>query len=77
MLLLGLSSFCQAAMKWMKRFPSLRRPFFRYVIATHMLSTSMEYSEEERKLAKVLAYGNLYKAAANANDKKVEELDSS
>jgi len=49
-------------MSWMKNFPKNRKPYFLYILTTHLVSESPNTPENEKKLMQMLAYKNMSKA---------------
>ncbi|KAL6716429.1 hypothetical protein ACLMJK_005996 [Lecanora helva] len=56
----------QASMTWMKNFPKDRKPFYFYIINTHLVSVSSS-DDSEKGLMRSLAYKYLSKAAAESD----------
>lgn len=61
----------QAAMMYMKKFPSKREPFFWNIITCELAGTHPSSSDIDRKILRPLAYGFLSKASADVVADKV------
>lgn len=61
----------QAAMMYMKKFPSKREPFFWNIITCELAGTHPASSDIDRKILRPLAYGFLSKASADVVADKV------
>ena len=57
-------------MAWMKNFPQERKPFFLYILVSHMLSERVG-DEKEKQFMQALAYKYLSKAATDSQESTV------
>ena len=63
-------------MVWMKHFHHDRKPFFLYILTTHLISESSK-DKQRKELAKALAYKHISKAAADTKVPIMETSDPS
>lgn len=55
-------------MAWMKAFPTGHEPFYLFILANYLVSTSLENPQTNRKLCQMLAFKALATASAKTLD---------